>query len=122
MDRRNDTQVASTRGEDKLRVGDSREDTRVPNSPELAALKDTCTTPTIQSPQEIASLDDVEKGQSVNISPRTPKSRIRRHFQDEVNRDWTDVLLLLCWFTTGFLDSTIFTGMRESTAIPERGS
>lgn len=122
MDRQNDTQLASTRSKDKFCGEDSCEETRVPNSPELAALKDTCTTPTIKSPQEIASLDDVEKGQSVNISPRTSQSRIRRHFQDEVTRDWTDVLLLLCWFTTGFLDSTIFTGMRESTAIPERGS
>ena len=120
MDRQNDAQLASGRGEDRLCGRDSREDTRVPNSPELAALKDTCTTPSMESPHESVILDDLEKAQSVNISPRRPKSWLRRHFQEEVTRDWTDVLLLLCWFTTGFLDSTIFNGMRESKAVPER--
>lgn len=122
MYRQNDTQLASTRDEKKSCGRGSREDTRVPNSPDMAALKDTRTTPTIGSPQESVTLDDLEIGQSVNVSQRTSKSRIRRHFQDEVTKDWTDLLLLLCWFTTGFLDSTIFKGMRESTAIPEQGS
>ncbi|KAG7002041.1 hypothetical protein G7Y79_00029g063370 [Physcia stellaris] len=108
MDRQNDSHLASTRDEKKSCGRDSPEDTRVPNSPDKVALKDTCTTPTNRSPQGSMTLNDLEIGQSANVSQRTSKSRIRRHFQDDVSKDWTDVLLLLCWFTTGFLDSTIF--------------
>ena len=55
--------------------------------------------------------NDVEKGA---ISIQTTQSivcRFRNHFDSEVATTvGTDVLILLCWFTTGFLDSTIFQG------------
>ena len=39
-----------------------------------------------------------------------PTAVIRRHFNAELSPRGADIILLLCWFTTGFLDSTIFQG------------
>lgn len=90
---------------------DSCEDTRVPNSPVLAPVKSSCTTPVRESPESSVDLSALEKGNAPSSTPSKPSSRLRKHFQDDVQAEWADMLLLLCWFTTGFLDSTIFNGM-----------
>lgn len=97
--------------EDDFQILDSCEDTMVPNSPVLAATKSTGTPPVDESPEQTVSLDALEKGHAASISPPTSISRVRRHFRDDIRTEWTDILLLFCWFTTGFLDSTIFNGM-----------
>ena len=99
--------------DDDFQVLDSCEDTMVPNSPVLAATKSTDTSSVDESPEQTVSLDALEKGHTASLSPATPVSRVRRHFRDDVRTEWTDLLLLLCWFTTGFLDSTIFNGMPQ---------
>lgn len=99
------------RREDDLQALDSREDTRVPNSPVLAPVKSSCTTPVGDSPDSSVDLNALEKAHTPSSTPATPSSRLRRHFQHDVQTEWADILLLLCWFTTGFLDSTIFNGM-----------
>lgn len=56
--------------------------------------------------------DDVEKGTISIRTPRSIASCVQHHFDSEVPTTvGTDALILLCWFTTGFLDSTIFQGM-----------
>ena len=115
MDHHRDIHVATDRLGDNFQGGDSCEDTRVPNSPVLPTLKPTSTSPSDDSLRGSITLDDPEKGEILSIPSSTRKSRIRRHFHDEVSRDWADVVLLLCWFTTGFLDSTIFNGMLGSS-------
>ena len=94
--------------EDDFQILDSCEDTMVPNSPVLAATKSTGKSPVDESPEQTVNLDALEKGQAASISPLTSISRVRRHFRDDIRTEWTDMLLILCWFTTGFLDSTIF--------------
>ncbi len=46
-----------------------------------------------------------------------PQSRLRRHFASKVNYHHTDYVLLLCWFTTGVLDSTIFNAYRTFVSM-----
>ena len=110
MDSRRSSEKGDGRSEDAVQTIDSREGTCVPNSPVLAALKP------ISSPDERSAtpsvlLEDLEKGETMESNPPIADSRLRRHFRDEVSAEWADVMLLLCWFTTGFLDSTIFNGM-----------
>jgi hypothetical protein len=38
--------------------------------------------------------------------PRSVASRWRRYLVADVNRDWADVVLILCYFITGLLDSS----------------
>ncbi len=38
-------------------------------------------------------------------APVTLISRCRRHLRADVSRDWADVVLVLCYFITGLLDS-----------------
>ncbi|KAK0656212.1 hypothetical protein B0T16DRAFT_424849 [Cercophora newfieldiana] len=38
--------------------------------------------------------------------PRSLASRVRRYLVVDVNRDWADVVLILCYFITGLLDSS----------------
>ena len=111
MDIQNTARYDFGRPEDDLQVLDSSEDTRVPNSPVLAPVKSSCTTPVRDSPDSSVNLDALEKGDTPSKTPSKPSSRLRTHFQDDVQTEWADMLLLLCWFTTGFLDSTIFNGM-----------
>ena len=99
--------------EDDFQVLDSCEDTMVPNSPVLAATKSAGTAPVNESSEQTANLDALEKGHAISIAPPVTISRVRRHFQDDIRTEWTDMLLLFCWFTTGFLDSTIFNGMLQ---------
>lgn len=35
----------------------------------------------------------------------SPASRWRRHLTADVNRDWADLVLVLCYLVTGLLDS-----------------
>ena len=97
--------------DDDLHALDSCDDTRVPNSPVSSPPKSTSTSIIDGNSSRVASLDALEKGHIEAITPATPSSRLARHFRDDVKTDWTDMLLLLCWFTTGFLDSTVFNGM-----------
>ena len=53
---------------------------------------------------------DVEKGEIISSQPSKPQFSLARHFNAEVSASGVDILILLCWFTTGFLDSTIFNG------------
>ena len=120
MDRRRSSQEESEHIEKEL-VVESREDTCVPNTPVLAALTPTSPSPSEASPAQSINLNDLEKGQSEAVLASSSDSRIRRHFQDEVSSEWYDIVLLLCWFTTGFLDSTIFNGTPEHTPTPPVG-
>ena len=99
--------------EDDFRILDSCEDTMVPNSPVLAATKSAGISPVDKSSEQSANLNALEKGHAISIAPPVSISRVRRHFQDDIRTEWTDILLLFCWFTTGFLDSTIFNGMLQ---------
>ena len=110
MDSQRSSEKSDGRSEDAFQIIDSREGTCVPNSPVLAALKP-ISSPDEGSPTQSVLLEDLEKGQTVESKPPIADSRIRRHFKDDVSAEWADVMLLLCWFTTGFLDSTIFNGM-----------
>lgn len=110
MDSRLRTQDDYTGGRDDLPALDSREDTRVPNSPVLPATKSTSASPLGESPEQSVNLDALEKGHTPSLSTKSG-SRLRRHFREDIQTEWADVLLLFCWFTTGFLDSTIFDGM-----------
>ena len=56
------------------------------------------------------SESDVEKGHIQRERPLISQPSLIRHLNDEVSTRGTDILVLLCWFTTGFLDSTIFNG------------
>ena len=103
--------------EDDFQILDSCEDTMVPNSPVLAATKSNGTSPADESPDQSVSLDALEKGHTASKSQPTTVSRVRRHFRDDIRTEWTDMLLLLCWFTTGFLDSTIFNCKRQHHSL-----
>ncbi|KAI4148963.1 MAG: hypothetical protein L6R39_002636 [Caloplaca ligustica] len=46
-----------------------------------------------------------------------PQGRWRRHFSVKVSNRNTDHVLLLCWFTTGLLDSTIFNAYRTFVSM-----
>ncbi|MDI1491561.1 MAG: hypothetical protein OHK93_002770 [Ramalina farinacea] len=62
--------------------------------------------------------DDVERGVISISTPRSIVSRVRSHFDSEVPTTvGTDVLILLCWFTTGFLDSTIYQAYRTFVSM-----
>lgn len=118
MDRRRSIDGGHGRSEQEFQIIDSREDTCVPNTPVLATLKPTASTPQ-ESPPRSVLLDDLEKGeQIVELPSPISGSRFQRHFREEVCAKWADVMLLLCWFTTGFLDSTIFNGMPQRELVP----
>ena len=53
---------------------------------------------------------DVEKGDIGPLPPSKQQSSLIRHLNAEISPVGVDALILLCWFTTGFLDSTIFNG------------
>lgn len=56
-------------------------------------------------------------------TPVTLISRCRRHLRADVSRDWADVVLVLCYFITGLLDSASisywgsFVSMQTGTPI-----
>lgn len=116
MDSRRSCEKSEGQNEDAFQAVDSREGTCVPNSPVLATLKSS-SSPAEGSPAPSVMLDDLEKGQTSVSSAPVTDSRIRRHFKDDVSAEWADVMLLLCWFTTGFVDSTIFNGMLRSCMV-----
>ena len=117
MDSRRSSEKAEGRSEDAFKAIDSPEGTCVPNSPVLATLKPS-SSPAEGTLAQSVMLDDLEKGQNPVSSPPVTDSRIRRHFKEDVSAEWADVMLLLCWFTTGFLDSTIFNCMLRRCLVP----
>lgn len=46
-----------------------------------------------------------------------PPSHLRRHFDSKINYNHSDHILLLCWFTTGILDSTMFNAYRTFVSM-----
>lgn len=59
--------------------------------------------------------------------PRSLASRWRKYLVADVNRDWADVILILCYFITGLLDSSSisvwgsFVSMQTGKACAESG-
>ena len=56
-----------------------------------------------------SSQNDVEKGDVSSIES-LQQSAFSRYFKAEIDPKGIDIAIVLCWFTTGFLDSTIFNG------------
>jgi len=42
------------------------------------------------------------------LGGRQRKSSIRQYFQDDVSKEWTDIILLIGCLSTGMLDSAVF--------------
>ncbi|KAG8527345.1 uncharacterized protein KY384_007497 [Bacidia gigantensis] len=66
--------------------------------------------------------NDIETGvrtspSSSSDSSLTIFSSLSRHFSAELSTRGSDIILLLCWFTTGFLDSTIFQAYRTFVSM-----
>ena len=71
-----------------------------------------------------ASLDTGSPGsyEKYDAPPTPARQRIRRHFGLEIRDVNVDIVLLLCWFMTGLLDSTIYNGMRALAFSTHNGS
>ena len=59
---------------------------------------------------DTSSPGSFEKGES---APVARKERIRQYLIGEVRTQNVDFIVILCWFTTGLLDGTIFNGMLD---------
>ena len=48
---------------------------------------------------------------------KSPVGRFRQHFESKINNQNADYVLLFCWFTTGLLDSTMFSAYRTFVSM-----
>lgn len=60
---------------------------------------------------------DPESGSPDGTVHEPPRRRLRQHFSAKLKNNNTDYILLLCWFTTGLLDSTIFNAYRTFVSM-----
>ncbi|KAL8926543.1 MAG: hypothetical protein Q9208_002870 [Pyrenodesmia sp. 3 TL-2023] len=60
---------------------------------------------------------DLESGSPAPTIVERPQGRLRRHFGSTINDQYTDNILLLCWFSTGILDSTMFNAYRTFVSM-----
>ena len=58
---------------------------------------------------------------SIASATVTLATRVRRHFEQELSPRHADYIVVLFWFMTGFLDSTIFQGeLRNQSPVTRR--
>ncbi|KAL8948924.1 MAG: hypothetical protein Q9222_004928 [Ikaeria aurantiellina] len=67
-----------------------------------------------RNPQYPLDLEDCTPASTIE---KPTASRWRRHFQTTIENRNSDHILLLCWFTTGLLDSTIFNAYRTFVSM-----
>jgi hypothetical protein len=67
--------------------------------------------PTSSSAEAITHDPDIEPAAASDATKPSSGVRLRRHLETEVNTHHADLLLLVCCFLSGLVDSTIYNGM-----------
>ncbi|KAL8707391.1 MAG: hypothetical protein Q9220_007583 [cf. Caloplaca sp. 1 TL-2023] len=67
-----------------------------------------------RTPQYPLDLEDCSPASTID---KPTANRWRRHFGTKIENHNSDHILLLCWFTTGLLDSTIFNAYRTFVSM-----
>lgn len=65
------------------------------------------TSPVSEAAQAITNQED---GDMAILQKLGTKARLRRHFSAEINKNHTDILMLVCCLISGLVDSTIYNG------------
>ena len=67
------------------------------------------------SPPEYSK--DLENSSPFSPIEKPAVGRFRRHFESKIDNRNADYVLLFCWFTTGLLDSTMFSAYRTFVSM-----